>query len=179
MRKVVLVIFLFSLSLIIIQSCQKQTAEGDGKGIVFETCTDGIKNQDETGLDCGGLHCPKCIGKMTAIINNTDSFITTSGLPAYIASGYLKIDCYNAANNSMQFSQASGGFGLGEYPINQMLFKKGGENYSFVLAGSKINFSRFSYPDRIFDATFSVTATDATLADTVRITNGIFTDVSF
>ena len=25
-----------------------------------ETCTDSIKNQDETDVDCGGNICPKC-----------------------------------------------------------------------------------------------------------------------
>jgi len=27
---------------------------------IFPTCKDGVKNQDETGVDCGGNKCPKC-----------------------------------------------------------------------------------------------------------------------
>jgi C1A family cysteine protease len=28
--------------------------------VSFPTCYDGIRNQDETGIDCGGTHCPPC-----------------------------------------------------------------------------------------------------------------------
>lgn len=24
------------------------------------SCSDGVKNEDETDTDCGGSHCPKC-----------------------------------------------------------------------------------------------------------------------
>tara|TARA_B100000809_G_C15105124_1_gene518407 strand:+ start:913 stop:2052 length:1140 start_codon:yes stop_codon:yes gene_type:complete len=29
-------------------------------GIIVGTCSDGLMNQDETGIDCGGLTCPAC-----------------------------------------------------------------------------------------------------------------------
>lgn len=28
--------------------------------VLAPTCSDGVKNQDETDIDCGGLTCPKC-----------------------------------------------------------------------------------------------------------------------
>jgi len=34
--------------------------DGICKGISSETCTDGIKNQDETDIDCGGNTCSTC-----------------------------------------------------------------------------------------------------------------------
>eukprot|EP00494_Astrolonche_serrata_P029023 UN29290 len=33
--------------------------EGEMCDIIIETCDDGIQNQDETGIDCGGV-CPPC-----------------------------------------------------------------------------------------------------------------------
>lgn len=43
--------------------CQTVSANGlcDGKGQCVETCSDGIQNQNETGIDCGGS-CLKCNG---------------------------------------------------------------------------------------------------------------------
>jgi len=40
-------------------NCDGQTDEGG----VCATCSDGIRNQDEMGVDCGGTHCNVCIMK--------------------------------------------------------------------------------------------------------------------
>jgi hypothetical protein len=36
------------------------TVDGSGNDACVETCSDGIQNQDETGIDCGGTFCPPC-----------------------------------------------------------------------------------------------------------------------
>ncbi|MDX2361121.1 MAG: hypothetical protein QNK23_09960 [Crocinitomicaceae bacterium] len=36
------------------------TVDGGGTSLCVETCTDGIMNQDETGIDCGGTFCVPC-----------------------------------------------------------------------------------------------------------------------
>lgn len=33
---------------------------GAYEGVIVETCSDGVQNQDETGVDCGGATCPPC-----------------------------------------------------------------------------------------------------------------------
>lgn len=35
---------------------------GAYEGVIPETCSDGVQNQDETGVDCGGATCPPCNG---------------------------------------------------------------------------------------------------------------------
>lgn len=45
------------LSLFFIQ-CQEE--DFDDKPIYQDQCNDGIKNGDETGIDCGGSNCPPC-----------------------------------------------------------------------------------------------------------------------
>ncbi len=44
--------------------CSAPTTSGLNNGVYqlycYETCTDGIQNQDETGVDCGGVSCPPC-----------------------------------------------------------------------------------------------------------------------
>lgn len=36
------------------------TVDGSGNSLCLETCSDGILNQDETGIDCGGTFCIPC-----------------------------------------------------------------------------------------------------------------------
>ena len=38
---------------------------------IFPTCKDGVKNQDETGVDCGGNKCPKCEVKSIPLDDQT------------------------------------------------------------------------------------------------------------
>ncbi len=35
-----------------------------------QNCEDGMQNGDETGVDCGGLYCPKCVNLNTPLIQN-------------------------------------------------------------------------------------------------------------
>ncbi|MBK7224379.1 MAG: hypothetical protein KAX53_02085 [Saprospiraceae bacterium] len=51
MKKVQLFLFAAIIGLATLISCSKEEAKG--------TCSDGIKNQDETGIDCGGV-CTAC-----------------------------------------------------------------------------------------------------------------------
>ena len=36
------------------------TVESVGSGLTGNSCTDGLRNGDETGIDCGGSSCPPC-----------------------------------------------------------------------------------------------------------------------
>lgn len=51
MKQIQFILFAAILTLATIFSCSKEDAKG--------TCSDGIKNQDETGIDCGGI-CTAC-----------------------------------------------------------------------------------------------------------------------
>ncbi len=47
---------------------------------VAPTCTDGIQNGDETGVDCGGPSCTPCINDGTVVYVDIDDIITNSTL---------------------------------------------------------------------------------------------------
>ncbi len=52
-------------------------------GPVGATCTDGIQNQDETGIDCGGSNCPPCQTTGCNIFYSIDgNTVTVFGLPS-------------------------------------------------------------------------------------------------
>jgi len=44
-----------------------------------ESCTDGVRNQDETGIDCGGAICPPCISCKDGIKNGDEEGIDCGG----------------------------------------------------------------------------------------------------
>ena len=40
--------------------CKPAAMAGGASQCAAATCGDGVSNQDETGIDCGGAHCPVC-----------------------------------------------------------------------------------------------------------------------
>lgn len=48
--------------------CQSTNCDGGVcQGIMPPSCTDSVKNQDETDVDCGGSSCPKCADKKSCL----------------------------------------------------------------------------------------------------------------
>ena len=62
-------IILFVLGIIMLDSCKKENEEPAGDPGVTATCTDGIQNGTETGVDCGG-DCDPCDGTSWHLIAN-------------------------------------------------------------------------------------------------------------
>ena len=63
---------LILIATLMLSACQKQEAETDNEPQVAATCDDGIMNQGETDIDCGGP-CPLCQATMTAMVD-ADTF---------------------------------------------------------------------------------------------------------
>ncbi|MEP3837421.1 MAG: T9SS type A sorting domain-containing protein [Algibacter sp.] len=83
------------------------------------TCTDGIKNGDETGVDCGGSSCAACpvieptdapptptTAAMDVISIYSDAYTTTSGVdynPNWGQSTAVTVDYSVASNNTLKY----------------------------------------------------------------------------
>ncbi len=74
-----------TLALLSFSSC-----ESDEKPLIVFTCSDGIKNGDETGIDCGGS-CEPCIGTVDVSGFITQNTIWTSN-NIYILKGKVVVD---------------------------------------------------------------------------------------
>ncbi|WP_296317368.1 T9SS type A sorting domain-containing protein [Winogradskyella sp. UBA3174] len=109
-----------------------------GQALPIETCSDGIQNQDETGIDCGGV-CAPCPaspagpaplptspdGETFSVYNgNLPGDVTTysANWPfAYdfgAAPSELDLDAGADVNGAWQFDFAAGGYGQGEGPVD-------------------------------------------------------------
>ena len=64
MRKLTCLLIAVTAILFSINSCKKSSSDEDDKQTT-PTCSDGIQNQGETGIDCGGP-CPACLNTNTA-----------------------------------------------------------------------------------------------------------------
>src|SRR5437868_6185831 len=66
MKKLLLIV---AVGLVLFSGCKKETKE---------TCSDGIKNQNETGVDCGGscMVCPTC---SDGIMNGAETGVDCGG----------------------------------------------------------------------------------------------------
>lgn len=75
--KIQLVFYLFCLGAILFTGCKKEDDEVISNG----TCSDGILNQNETAVDCGGI-CSPCSNSESSFLNVSDqslSFSSSSG----------------------------------------------------------------------------------------------------
>ncbi len=77
---------------------------GTGTFCSTASCTDGIKNQDETDIDCGGTKCSKCSNGKACVINSDCSSNQCTG-------GKCVVACTNDAGCS-----SSGSFCQGAMP---------------------------------------------------------------
>src|SRR5437879_5151312 len=95
-----------------ISSCNKNSSNTTG------TCTDGVKNQGETGIDCGGP-CPVCVSCSDGIKNQGETGIDCGGpCPAcnYLCTGngsasYMPL----ALHNKWTWTDP-----LGEVPVHEI-----------------------------------------------------------
>ncbi len=54
-----------------------------GESIDCATCSDGVQNGDESGIDCGGSECPACADCSENLIQDVDLLICESNLVGY------------------------------------------------------------------------------------------------
>lgn len=111
-----------------------------GQALPIETCSDGVQNQDETGVDCGGATCPECppepagpaplpgspdgetLSIYTGNLAGDVTTYTTNWPFAYdfgsALVGELDSDPGADVNGMWQFDTFSGGYGQGEGPVD-------------------------------------------------------------
>jgi len=150
--------------------------------LVIENCADGIKNQDEIGVDCGGICDQKCPPSMSAVVDG-------SGWKAdeeKISSSFVQ------NSSTLQISGSpSGSF----YPRIQLVYV--GElkfgtfplhsNTSFLsdlssfvqFDSGSITFTLVDTRNRLLSGSFSFSCTDNSSGTVHNITSGVFELVGY
>ncbi|MFO8088008.1 MAG: DUF6252 family protein [Bacteroidales bacterium] len=159
--------------------------DDDNGDDVAATCNDGIQNQGEEGIDCGGP-CLLCQSMSAKIDGNTweADQLTIQGL-------LLGSDIYIQGSRKDGSSNIQlvykGIWNTGTYELKSAKYKVQGHEYVLVdPADASITFTSFTvdapnYQDSTMTGTFTATLHD-TLANpvlSVDITDGSFTDIYF
>ncbi len=166
-------------SSIIYYGCKKKDSNSSSS-TTTATCSDGIQNQGETGVDCGGP-CPACaVASMSAKVDGnqwTANFVTANNM-----SGTLAIQgSYTPTTQGIDLSY-SGTFAVGTYTLGSL-----DGNYAVstpstvncIIQTGTITFTTFNTTTKTVSGTFSFSCTDATTHVSQSITNGVFSNVKY
>jgi hypothetical protein len=135
-------------------------------------CEDGILNNGEREIDCGGKSCQPCSAKMDALVDGAPWGLFGTTITSQL----------NMANNSIFISGSdslfrtislihSGSFSPGTYNLNGGLYTT--PNSSFTTSTGSITISVWDTTERYVQGFFSFTAYGNN-GDSVRISNGAF-----
>jgi len=137
-------------------------------------CYDGIRNNNERGIDCGGPDCLPCAPKMTALVNGTGW---------NLAGGYISTQV-NTQGTSLFFSGSdsifrtislihSGPFLAGQYNLAGGLFIEPSPSTTYTAVNGTIVFSEWDLESKTVKGNFSFDAVSAS-GDTANIRDGYF-----
>jgi len=147
----------------------------------YPTCWDNIKNQNETGVDCGGI-CPfTCPSKMTAKINGVQWTADTTNIDVSYTSASKTLSITGRTANTFYPTITLvyvGNLTPGTYALNaSTTYAK--DISSFVTFDSgTITFNTIDTHDRLLNGSFAFTCHDS--GGTIyTISEGIFEDLEY
>lgn len=138
------------------------------------TCSDGIQNQGETGVDCGGPCSPCATASLTATIDGAP--FTATFIQAQLLSGMLVIQ---ATNGSKTLSLVhSGALATGTYTLQSVSTNYATSSITCLCTTSSITFTTFNTTTQKVSGTFYFNCTDAS-STAHSITSGSFANIGY
>jgi len=140
------------------------------------SCTDGIQNQDETGVDCGGS-CPPCVyNTMTANIDGTPW--SAGSLQFQYVPGNFWFQGIAAGFPAAKIKVVhKGAYAPGVYNLDADSEYIDENDIIYTCTSGTVEFTLFEQTHKIIAGTFSLTASDGTT--TVTITDGVFQNLQY
>ena len=145
---------------------------------ICPSCADGIMNQNETAVDCGG-DCDPCYPRLSAKVD-TIQWNSTSRNAFISGPGILRIfgtDQFKSFTLYYSGPFASGTTETGVLFTGE-LRDENGTLYSSTTGGS-ITFTTFDTVNKKVSGIFQVEVQEAVNGTTFKVTNGVFTDLSY
>ena len=168
---------LLSVSLILtafvlIQSCKKE----EQNTTPAATCTDGIQNQGETGVDCGGP-CAACLNTTMSCKIDGAAWTSVSTIYGGVGQSFSGVSSDGKRITLGFQGTTTGTYDLGNLSFNQAAYVTGSTVYNSAFGGSG-SIIVTSYANKVISGTFSFTGSyDQSGTPIVTVTNGVFTDV--
>jgi hypothetical protein len=156
-------------------ACQKQVAETDNVPQPAPTCNDGVRNQGETDIDCGGP-CPACRPVMLALINNDSFTANQNTIVSYsLPNAFYMTGSSNAGSISIILPEP---LALGNFSNAQGLFISSLNGKNYISSMANLSISNLSFTDSTATGSFDFEGISPP-NDTALIKNGSFERMSF
>lgn len=133
-------------------------------------CEDGILNNGEREIDCGGKNCNPCAARMTAEIDGAAWRLFGPNITSQINGNSIFISGMDSLFRSISLIH-TGDFTPGNYPLAGGLFSAG--SYTYTASSGSINITVWDTTERYISGYFSFKAFSGS-GDSVTISNGIF-----
>jgi len=142
----------------------------------FPDCFDGIQNQGETSIDCGGP-CLPCPPKVTAKIDGVP-WESGGNVSGSVAGNQIQISSANGTATLNVIHQ--GPFEAGSYNLYQALYMINSPQTTYISNQGTITFLTWDPQNKVVSGTFSFTAFEASgVGDTIQVTDGTFESVIY
>ena len=144
------------------------------------SCSDGIQNQGETGIDCGGPCSPCAVATMSATIDGTPW--NANYIKGSLLSGTLAIQgVYISTTQGISLSY-SDTFAVGTYPLGSLSGNYAVSSPSTVnciIQTGSITFTQFNTTTKTVSGTFYFNCKDTSTGVSQVIANGVFNNVKY
>ncbi len=165
---------IFFLAVILVFASCNTTDTGVSKP--FPDCFDGILNQAELGIDCGGP-CAPCPARITAKIDGVP-WESAGNVTSSIASNNIVIQAGNGTTFLSFIHQ--GPFETGTYNLNSASYQIPADNKMYISSQGTITFDPWDDVAHLLSGTFSFTAFESSgIGDTIQVTEGKFEFVTY
>ncbi|MEI2758084.1 MAG: hypothetical protein V9G42_01485 [Bacteroidia bacterium] len=167
---------LILIATLMLSACQKQEAETDNEPQVAATCDDGIMNQGETDIDCGGP-CPLCQATMTAMVDADTFKAVFNTITSKYANGAFFVS--GSSDLGSLTIIYSGSLSIGTVSNAQATFVKNSTSVTYIASTANLTFNTINVTDSTAEGMFSFNAINFNSpTDTVKVMNGFFKRIS-
>lgn len=148
------------------------------------SCYDGIKNQDETGIDCGGVCYEECelIQKMTAKINGASWTADTAKLIGSYTSGSQMLNITGRTVSTIYPTITLvyvGSLTTGTYPLHSNTrYTKDISSFINFNSGT-ISLNIIDSHKKIINGSFNFSCIDTSAGITYNITEGVLENIKY
>ncbi|MFM7055164.1 MAG: DUF6252 family protein [Bacteroidota bacterium] len=133
-------------------------------------CEDGILNNGEREIDCGGKSCSPCAARMNADIDGSPWKLFGPNITSQINGNSIFISGMDSLFRSISLIH-TGDFAPGSYPLSGGLFSNSANTYT--ASTGTINISEWDTTERYISGYFSFKAFTGS-GDSVTVSNGNF-----
>ena len=133
-------------------------------------CEDGILNNGEREIDCGGKNCSPCAAHMSADIDGSTWILFGPNVTSQINGNSIFISGMDSLSRSISLIH-SGDFAPGNYPLAGGLFATSTKTYT--ASSGSLNIAVWDTSERYISGNFSFKAFTGS-GDSVSVSNGNF-----